>query len=205
MIRTVRLYGDLAEKYGPIHVFDIETPAEAGKALAVNFPGFVPDVAHRHFRVVRGDLTKGMEHDESQLRLRMGKETDLHIVPAVAGAGRNGGILKVVLGIALVATSIFTAGVSGLGATAFSIGGMGVSWGNIAMFGASMLLKGIVQLASPQPKSNYKERETAANPSFLFNGPVNTMEQGGPVPLVYGRIRMGGHVISSSLRAEQFT
>lgn len=49
----------------------------------------------------------------------------------------------------------------------------------------------------PKPKD---ERQTR---SYLFSGPENTAAQGIPVPLGYGRLRVGSVVISASLRNRQ--
>lgn len=40
-------------------------------------------------------------------------------------------------------------------------------------------------------------------PGFQFNGPVNTAEQGQPVPIIVGRMRVGSVVISAGLAAKQ--
>ena len=68
-----------------------------------------------------------------------------------------------------------------------------------------MLLGGVAQLLAPDVDSGdpqtYEKPEAKA--SFLFNGPVNTAEQGGPVPLVYGRVITGSHVVSSGLSTEK--
>lgn len=206
MLRTIRLHGDLAERFGSTHRFDIETAREAGSALAVNFPGFADYVRLRSYRVVRGRLRDDDDNSLSmdQLNLRLGRCDEVHIVPVIEGAGGRGGILKIVLGVALVAFGVWGGISFGFGATALSAFGTGVSWGNIALFGASALLKGIVSTLSPQPRSDYRSREVEPRPSFLFNGAVNTVEQGGPVPLVYGRVRIGGHIISASLTAQEY-
>jgi predicted phage tail protein len=47
---------------------------------------------------------------------------------------------------------------------------------------------------NPQTKPN----DTA---SYLFNGPVNTTEQGNPVPVLYGRLIVGSQVVSASVCA----
>ena len=36
-----------------------------------------------------------------------------------------------------------------------------------------------------------------------FNGPVNTVSQGNPVPVGYGRLKIGSAVISSGLERDQ--
>jgi predicted phage tail protein len=88
--------------------------------------------------------------------------------------------------------------------TAFEAFGATVTYGNIAMFGASMVLGGIIQALTPMPAvSDMGQFESAdQRPSSLFNGAVNTTEQGGPVTWIFGRARVGSRVISAGLTAE---
>ena len=48
--------------------------------------------------------------------------------------------------------------------------------------------------------SVYKAEE---NKGYLFNGPVNTTQQGLPVPIAYGELVVGGAVISASIKSNQ--
>jgi predicted phage tail protein len=143
-------------------------------------------------------------------------------VPVPTGAGKGKGIGKIVLGVALIAASVFMAGTTTAAAAAAAgsttaaeaaiaggtaAGGslLGLSFGQMASFGLTMVLGGVSQLLTVAPKVNdYSSRNAPdQRPSFLFNGPVNVSEQGGPVPLVYGRVRVGSIVVSSGLKAEQ--
>jgi predicted phage tail protein len=40
-------------------------------------------------------------------------------------------------------------------------------------------------------------------PSFLFDGPVNTIAQGHPVPVGYGEMYVGSAVISAGIVTEE--
>ena len=112
---------------------------------------------------------------------------------------------RLVLGASIVAIYAAPAVVGalgptqGLGAAAISAGSFSVSYGSIALFGASMMLSGISQMLSPTPKANLPDSKQ----SYLFSGPVNVTEQGGSVPLVYGRCWVGSTVISSGMDTEQ--
>lgn len=85
------------------------------------------------------------------------------------------------------------------GAAMAEASALGASYGSIAMFGLTMALTGVSQMLSPQPKAS---TPADANPSYLFSGPANAVEQGGPVPLIYGRMRVGSTVISSAIDNE---
>jgi predicted phage tail protein len=145
-------------------------------------------------------------------------EEDFHLVPAVRGRGR-GGAAKIIIGVVLIAASIMTAGAAGAlggmlsgaaGSTAAfgtamsaGVGALGgiVSYGTVASLGAMMVLGGIAQAISPQPKTgSYSDRESPdQRPSFLFNSAVNTTEQGGAVSLIYGEVMVGSQVIAMGL------
>lgn len=57
-------------------------------------------------------------------------------------------------------------------------------------------------LLAPDPPADYDDSELNSKKSFLFSGPTNTMEQGGAIPLVYGRMIIGSTVVSAGVRIE---
>ena len=75
----------------------------------------------------------------------------------------------------------------------------------IGGIGASLVLGGIAQLISPQQTYSSAERgkEAARFESFTFSGITNTVQQGLPVPICYGRAYIGSSVISSGLDVDQ--
>lgn len=222
-MRTIHLYGPLATEFGPQYRLDVATPAEAIRALSVVLGRrFVEIVRAGDWHVVAGpDMEHGEDMgDGDMLRFGLGAR-DLHLCPAIVGAG-GGGFFKAVLGVAILAAAIYFAPplsitsvptgagaatfTGGLGASAFSIGGMAISYGSIAMSGLVMALGGLSQTLTPTPQqtSSYSGREAAEDrPSFLFNGARNTVEQGNPVPVVYGRYRVGGTIVSAGIEVEQ--
>lgn len=224
MLRTIHLHGALGERFGKVFRLAVRTPAEAFLALSVNLgQPFREAVKTGEWHIMAGPvLGFGQDlGDPDLLRFGLGSR-DLHIAPAIRGSNGGGGLFKVILGVAIMAAAVWlapeavTVGMSGamegasvtyggLGATAFNIGGYLVSYGAIATSGLVMALGGAAQLLTPSPKvGGYGNREAAdERPSFLFNGAKNTVEQGGPVPLIYGRMRVGGLVISSGVEVEQ--
>lgn len=220
MMRTVHLHGPLAESWGAAFNLDVDTPAEAVRALITQLgPKFRKQLRKGEWHIVGGNSPEeGVDYSkEEMIPFGLGS-ADLHIAPAVSGSD-GGGFFKAILGVALVATSFMLAPPSaaltlggntmawgGMGATAFSAFGQAITWGNLAMTGGVMVLSGAASMLSPTPKltSGYHARESAEDkPSFLFNGPRNTKEQGGPVPVIYGKMRVGGTLISSGMTVEQ--
>ncbi|MGA1860198.1 phage tail protein [Azospirillum sp. 11R-A] len=200
----IHLHGALGRQFGRLADYQVRDAAEAIRALAANHPDFDKVFREGSYRLVRGPRSRGgIDLTLDTLTLGLGS-TDLHIIPVPAGA-KNGGAGKAIMGalvmaVALVA-SIPTGGTSlALGAE-FTVGGvgLGVSYGSVALFGAAMMLSGISQMLSPTPKANLPDNTQ----SYLFSGPANVSEQGGSVPLVYGRCWVGSTVISSGMDTEQ--
>lgn len=88
------------------------------------------------------------------------------------------------------------------------MGGVGLFYSNspsAALTSIMLMVMGVSNLLSEPPK--LPEQKAIANPSidptklansYLFNGPVNTINEGGPVPLGYGRLIIGSQVIMAS-------
>ncbi len=63
-----------------------------------------------------------------------------------------------------------------------------------------MMLGGVVQLLTPQPKYNVGASSSADNkPNYAFGAPVNTVAMGYPVPLDYGEPEIGGPIINAGI------
>ena len=54
-------------------------------------------------------------------------------------------------------------------------------------------------LLVPVPKVSGPQERPENKPSYLFNGAVNTTEQGQPIPLLYGELIVGSAVVSAGL------
>ena len=216
-MRTIHLYGPLAEEFGSSYCLDVASPAEAVRALTVLLgQRFGEMVRDGSWHVLAGDSLETGElldcGDEDMLKFGLGAN-DLHLVPAIEGSG-GGGIFKAVLGMALMAAAFYFAPpiasavgpTMGMGTTAFEVAGFSMTYGNIAMSGLIMSLGGLSQMltSTPVQQSGYSSRETAEErPSFLFQGARNTVEQGNAVQVVYGRMLVGGTLVSAGTEVEQ--
>jgi len=204
-LRRVFLHGRLKARFNGPFAFDAASVQEVVRALAANLPGFRAELAKGAYRVVVGAVKTGEELTEDLLTFRLPLGSPVHIVPTVAGRKRSG-LGKTILGIALISVaaiaSFGTFGpIFGAGAGVFS----SLSWGTVALFGAALTFGGIAQLLTPVPKtpslSGYERPED--RPSFLLGGQVNTTLQGNPIPIVGGRILVGGLVISAGIYTEK--
>lgn len=209
---VIYLHGALAERFGERHEYVVNTPREAVRALIANKPGFKDAIEPMEVKVVRlrRGAGAGMELDENDLHIPMSHDTDIHVMPVPAGSRKKGGVGKVILGVVLVAATIFTAGAASPGLAMFGAGGalsattaLGISYGTVALFGVSLALGGLAMMLAPSPKIQNPNDLEDQKQSFLFNGVVNVQEQGHPEPLPFGYFRVGSVVISSSLNDEQ--
>lgn len=218
-MKVVKVYGALRKKLGQCRFeFEVDTPAQAIKALCANFPGLDKwlidsEQTGMGFRVAVGK--ERITPEDASLALLPWSERDVFsIAPVVAGAG--GGVGRIFAGIGLIALSFISFGagsaLAGVGAAGGIFGGAAAAGATLpflstALFGigASLVLGGVAQLLSPQPGISALQRgkEAARLESFSFSGIVNTSKQGLPVPLVYGRAFVGSAVLSSGLDVAQ--
>jgi predicted phage tail protein len=125
------------------------------------------------------------------------------LVPVITGS-KSGGVVKAVLGVALVGAAIFFSGgtlAAPLASMGTTIGGGlgGITYGSMASFGVTMALAGISQMISPGKKAI---SGTKSEDSFALSGPSNMDAQGYPVPLVIGEVITGGIAVSSGYDVE---
>lgn len=208
MIHNIHLYGHLREEFGPVHRFDIATAGEAIRALNCAFPRrFIEQMKKGSYRMVRGDPNEGMHIDTEYLnRLRLG-EADLHVIPVASGSkstSLKGGI-EAAIGVAIIGAAIFFSGglaagsagvLSNMGTAAFSLGGLGITYGNIAGIGLAVTMLGVATLISKPPINNDNTS------SYTFSGPVNVDQQGAAVPLIFGTVLAGSQAISAGYQVE---
>tara|TARA_R110000851_G_scaffold12997_5_gene44689 strand:- start:2061 stop:2720 length:660 start_codon:yes stop_codon:yes gene_type:complete len=214
MLRDVYLHGKLAQTYGAgPHQLDANTPALVTLGLCHLLPGFKKDIREGSYHFSRGENTYNnwLTADAIRNNMKLGAAQECHIIPEIAGADRS--TFKTVIGVVILAVA--TAGAAGVfGGAAAASGGaafgssagiaLGITWGNIAAIGLGLTVSGISGSLAATPGNDPMNSESAAeNPSFLFNGAVNVQQQGGPVPLVFGRTMTGSTVVSSGIRVEQ--
>jgi predicted phage tail protein len=215
-MKVVKVYGALRKYLGQCRFqFEADTPAQAIKALCVNFPGLDKWLLDSEQNGVSYRVSIGKEKiasdDLTPLVMPWSERQVFSITPVIAGAGRTGAMIGI--GLALIAGAIIlgpaVGGFLGLGMGLANAAGAGiiggVAAGLIGGLGASLVLGGIAQLISPQQNYSSAERgkEAARFESFTFSGITNTVQQGLPVPIVYGRAYIGSSVISSGLDVDQ--
>ena len=231
MQQTVRLLGDLGERYGAEHeYFNLKSPAEAIKLLCINKPEFMQELceAHEHgigYRVIQA----GTDLDYPDLGLPLGSH-DLIVTPVVTGSGGGGGVGRILAGVGLVAAAIVlgpaAGGFIGLGLGLGSAAGAGIIGGlaatAVGAIGASLVLGGISEIIAPQPvipnlrgsfaSNRFLSAESTSTDgpqsvtrgldgrqSYAYTGAANTVGVGAVIPVAYGEVLSGSHLLSATV------
>ena len=216
MLRTVKVYGHLAEHCGQ-SVFEalVRVPADAIKFLLCNFPELRGLMRDGYYKVAVGKFDLQLADHPEQLHYPVGSSEVVSIIPVVTGAGGNrGGFGSILLGAALIGTAILSGGASlGLsGFTSNAIVGVSsasfITTGTVAAvagnIGLALVLGGTAQLLSPTPEVPGLDGDPRSDPNnFSFSGVQNTSREGVPVPVAYGEAIVGSVVISAGLNVEE--
>ncbi|MCV4343337.1 tail assembly protein [Pseudomonas capsici] len=185
---TIRLSGQLRQ-FGKSFRLAVKSPAEAIKALCVQIPGFE--------RFLSNAKSRGLEFAVFRDRRNIGEKElgycgsgDIRIAPVIAGSKRAG-ILQTIVGAILIVAGVV------LAATPFGTPLIGAGIGLVA--------GGVIQMLSPQAGGLKTSAAPENTPGYAFGSAKNTTASGNPVPLCYGKRRVGGAIISAAIYAEDKT
>ncbi|HAT2600488.1 tail assembly protein [Citrobacter freundii] len=187
VMTRIELGGEPGKIFGKIHHRLINKVSEAGTALAKTIPGFESYMISSKSRGLTFAIFKGKKNiGVDDLGFPVTGEV-IRIVPVIIG-GKKAGVLQTVLGAVLVAAGAVLSFTPWAAASPF-----------LYKFGAAMMLGGVVQMLSPQPSGIASKQSADNRASYAFGGVTNTAAQGYPVPLLYGRRRIGGAIISAGI------
>jgi len=188
-LTTVKLYGSLGRQFGREHRYAISTAAESIKALKSQHKGFIEAFINTKFVKIISDNEELITGEQFHVKHRI---NCVKIVPTHAGAGIETSI----------AYGLVVAGVSA--STAIVVAGAITSV--LSSLLTALVLAGISKLlySAPDSQSAGSSEKPDNQPSYHFNGAVNTIREGNPVPLLYGRMRVGSQIISAGLVAEEY-
>ena len=227
----VKLMGELGNKFGTDWTSGHKSMREILKLIDCQVEGFKEYIAECHDNNIQFTVQNGKEFmDDSldELTLNNLKDTVI-ITPVPAGSGK--GLGKLITGLLMLAALFFMPGMGAAftsggtaGATAGSFlssstvisGGVGtvtLSTGTsvaaaiasgatlttggmmVAMLGVNLAMMGLTEMSMPDAG------DMESDPSFLFNGANNNIEQGQPVPLLYGTMKIGGTPLSQGFKS----
>ena len=215
-MKNIILEGILGEKFGYEWKLDVNSPAEALSAIMAQRPAMrkflLDSEGVQGYEVFVDD--NGCEMLE-ELVINKPGEGSYTFVPVIGGSKNS--TMMMILGVTLIAvTGGFGLGIaapfmaSGGTAVAGAAAGSAAAAGTTIASGATLttlgsglnylgmglLLGGAAMMLSPDvPDGNSSEKSE----NYLFSGPQNTVKQGEPIPLVYGRAIVGSKTISASV------
>lgn len=189
IMTQIELGGVLGKTFGKTHHRLISTIHEATRALAATVDGFEKFMISSQKRGLTYAVFKGKKnigHDDLGYPVT---GDVIRIAPVVMGS-KKAGLLQTILGVALVVAGYALSGFTG-GASLALVGP-----------GAALAAGGVIQMLSPQTAGLASKQDADNRASYAFGGVTNTAAQGYPVPLLYGKRRIGGAIISAGIYVE---
>ena len=184
-MKTIKLYGVLAKKFGKEFHLAVDNTREAMRALCVQVQGFEKFMIHAHehglaFAVFQDKQNIG----ETELDMNTNAKV-IKIVPRVIGAG---GAVQTIIGAVLV--------VAGVLVSVGTLGGGAALGAGLIGAGVGMMVGGIAMMLMPKI-DNQDQNEDGNRANNGFGGAVTTVAQGNPVPVLRGRREVGGFIVSA--------
>ena len=199
MQRNVYLQGDMGDIFTPHLTVDCDSVREVLCCLDANFSNFKQYLIEKHEQNI------GFEVDIAGEKLEYGEELlmnitegDITITPLPMGS--KSGPAKIILAAVMIYVAfnfpgLYTSPEAAAAANAVEAGsavaGFTKIGGALAAMGANLALTGLQQMMAPDPSTDADQEE-----SYLFNGAEQNIIEGDPVPVLYGRLRVPGQVIS---------
>jgi len=187
----VRLHGILAKEFGEFFSFKLGKAKDVIRAIDANKKNFIKrisDLGKQGFNyTLVVDGKKVSELSEIEIKK---EHKSIEIVPMIAGSGVVAAtIITTVASVAL--TTAFTLGI--ISPLAFALGSIAIA---VVGIGLQMLL-------APKPDAGPPISATtkAFSESFDFSNKANVATQGTPVPVGYGRLKVGSQVVQYSVKS----
>lgn len=165
-------HGELANQFGSDHTFTASTVYLLTQGLILQ----LGDAYKKYIADGKWIISvAGQEIDPQQVHQKFDTSAEVHFQPAVEGESN---VAKIIVGAVLIVVGIVT--------------------GNpfLIKVGALVALQGVAGILAKKP-SLPNQNTSDQNPNYFFNGGTNTEVEGGPVPLVYGRVQRAGSTLIS--------
>lgn len=186
----IELGGILGKTFGKIHHRLISTTHEATRALAATIPGFEKFMITSNRRGLTYAVFRGKKNiSQDDLGFPVTDEI-IRIVPVIIGS-KKAGVLQTILGAVLVVIGAVLNFTPLAAASPF-----------FYQVGGAMIIGGVIQMLSPQPAGLASKQDADNKASYAFGSVTNTAAQGYPIPLGYGKRRIGGAIISAGIYVE---
>lgn len=207
-MKEIRLIGDIADLYGESFHIEVKNPSEALRAIDANFPGFLKHLDDNKYNMAIINVADADSSRQVDLSNKFDTWSDdeiLFILPDTEGEFFGIDIaIAGSLAASVAASSAAAAAAAATGLTVATIAAIAVTVVNIVVAVAVSMAASLIASAIMGSGSDSSDYETPENkPSYLFNGVVNTMKQGGRVPLFYGGpLLIGSMTLSARMVTE---
>lgn len=186
----IELGGVLGKTFGRVHHRLISTTHEATRSLAATVKGFEQYMITSQRRGLTFAVFRGKENiGKDDLNYPINNDV-IRIIPIIIGS-KKAGVFQTILGAVLVVVGAVLSFTPFAAASPYLISA-----------GVSMAIGGVIQMLSPQPAGLASKQDADNRASYAFGGVTNTAAQGYPVPLLYGKRRIGGAIISAGIYVE---
>lgn len=190
LMSRIELGGILGKTFGKSHHRLVRTDVECIRALCSTLKGFEQFLNTSKQRGLTFAVFRGKKNIcKDDLGFPVNGEV-IRIIPVIIGSKRAG-VLQTILGAVLVVVGVVLSFTPAAAIAPWFYG-----------TGASMMLGGVIQMLSPQAAGLASKQSADNQASYAFGGVTNTAAQGYPVPLLYGRRRIGGAIISAGIYVE---
>ena len=140
-----------------------------------------------------------LDRDDYLIGTLRKSDTHFHVVPLFLGGGGEGGTQQILLGAALIGIGFMMPGST-------VILGMSIK-AMVMKMGVSMVISGVMGMIMKTPKPSVTGAQTtdseARIENKIFQGLQNTTQSNIPVPIIYGRTRVGGQFVSGEILSIQ--
>ena len=180
MLKTVKLYGDLADFVGwKEQKAEVRNTKEVMRFLLCNHPKLEKYMMNKYYRVDMGG------YDATENDLLNPIKDEIKIIPVVEGA-----FVFALLGAALIG-----AGKTFLAKTFLAK--------TLVTLGTGLIFQDITNYLTPKPKPMSSLEPEDATVNFAFSGVTNVSRAGVALPLVYGEIYIGSINVSNGIDSDQ--
>ncbi len=190
MKTKIILHGKIAKIYGKEFEFhNINKPTDVIYAMDTMFPGFRKYIVNKTREGLSYEIIVNGETETAFSMNNTKNIKTVEIAPSIIGKDPI--------------TLFFTLG-AGLAVGGYVIGIGTLLGGFLFAVGMGLVIAGIQYLNTPIPEDEPETIENSIragikNSSYLFSSPQNVSTQGRPVPIGYGRLRVGSYVVATTI------
>ena len=207
MKRKVYLEGEIADKFGKEFTMNVKSFGEVMRCLEANFKGFKKYLIDCHEKDVMFQcMVAGKPIEDERELFLLYPEGDMVITSVPAGS-RKSQAGQMIMAAVMIYIGVQLGGIAGgapSSTSTTSIAGVQMTAGQIEILslmfismGVNLGMSALSQMMAPDPSTDNDQDE-----SYLFQGTGQTIIEGDPVPVLYGRLRVPGRPISFHAKNE---